>query len=65
LVCLSAWRAGRANVLADALRADTRLSGLRVTVTAVVVTAKTADVQLPALDLIMQQRHRGSCCLTS
>ncbi|MBV6811053.1 hypothetical protein KWH19_14960 [Xanthomonas campestris pv. pennamericanum] len=62
---MCAWRAGRANVLADALRADTTLAGLRVTVTAVVVSAKTVDVQLPAFDLIMQQRHRAFFSLTS
>ncbi|PPV07906.1 hypothetical protein XavaCFBP5823_18260 [Xanthomonas axonopodis pv. vasculorum] len=47
-------------MLADALGAETKPLGLRVTFKAVAVTAKIADVQLRTFDLIMQPRHDAS-----
>ncbi|QWN26446.1 hypothetical protein DGM85_21350 [Xanthomonas phaseoli pv. phaseoli] len=51
---------GVCNVLADALGAETKPLGLRVTVKAVAVTARIADVQLRTFDFIMQQRYDAS-----
>ncbi|OQP75969.1 hypothetical protein IA54_000930 [Xanthomonas phaseoli pv. syngonii LMG 9055] len=51
---------GVCKVLADALGAETKPLGLRVTVKAVAVTARIADVQLRTFNLIMQQRRDAS-----